>query len=145
MYFFTGGIRSVDAEFVAFDVQHGNAGVGAVVERLYMDGAEPEQSGTFGLEYGEAFGAGESGADSHVEVYAVLDGFPLGDALEVQARANARGIHAGGPRVILGGKRVRGDHVPEHLASEASEPLGFGTVEGDLKLLDPGHRSTVST
>src|SRR6202161_2644562 len=33
--------------------------------------------------------------------------------------------------------------VPQHLAPEASDALGFCAVEGDLDLLDRRHRSTI--
>src|ERR1700733_14160461 len=39
--------------------------------------------------------------------------------------------------------RWRRHHVPQHLAPETSDALGCCAVEGDLKLLDRRHRSTI--
>lgn len=45
--------------------------------------------------------ADESGADPHAEVHPVLDDLPLGNSLEVQARADAGGVTAGERRAPL--------------------------------------------
>ncbi|CAM5570848.1 hypothetical protein SGLAM104S_09843 [Streptomyces glaucescens] len=111
--------------------------------------AERDQPCAFGLERGQALFPHEPGGDPHIEVHPVLGGLAFGDALEEQSRPHTGGIAAGEPRTpVLRGlgavvivpsgepRRRRRYDVPQHLAPEASEPLGFRTVEGDLELLD---------
>lgn len=56
---------SVDAELVALDVQHRDARIVAVVQRLHVYRAERDQPCAFGLKCGEALFAHEPGADPH--------------------------------------------------------------------------------
>lgn len=81
-------MSSVDTELVALDVQHRDARIIAVIQRLYVYCTERDQSCAFGLKYGEAFFTHESGADPHIKMHPVLDGLPFRDALEVQSRAH---------------------------------------------------------
>lgn len=82
-------MRSVDTELVALDVQHRDARIIAVIQRLHVNCAKRDQSCAFGLKYGEAFRTHESGADPHIKMHPVLDSLPFGDALEVQPRAHS--------------------------------------------------------
>lgn len=79
---------SVDTELVALDVQHRDARIVAVVQRLHVYCAKRDQPCAFGLKRGEALSTYESGADPHIKMHPVLGGLPLGDALEVQPWAH---------------------------------------------------------
>lgn len=78
---------SVDTELVALDVQHRDARIIAVIQCLHVYRTERDQSRAFGLKCGEALLTHEAGADPHIKMHPVLDGLPLGNALEVQSRA----------------------------------------------------------
>jgi len=128
---------SVETELVVFDVLHHDARVGAVIQQSHAGRPERDQPCALGLECGQSLFTHEPGSDPHVEMQPVLDDLRLGHALEVQARPHAGGVDARGRRpVIIVVVVVRWDDVPEHLAPEPGDALGFGAVEGDLELLD---------
>src|SRR4051794_680177 len=66
------GERSIDTELVALDVQHRDAGIVAVIQRLHVYRTERDQSRAFGLKRGEALLTHESGADPHIKMHPVL-------------------------------------------------------------------------
>lgn len=105
---------------------------------------------------GHSFVAHEPGANPYVDVYAVLDHFAFGHALEEESGAGTCGIDArkGGilplrwqraVEFLPGGetRRWRRHHVPQHFAPEASDALRFCAVDSDLDLLDRRHGPTV--
>lgn len=79
---------SVDTELVALDVQHRDARIVAVIQRLYVYRAKRDQPCALSLKCGETLFTHEPGADPHIKVHPVLGGLPLRDALEVQPRAH---------------------------------------------------------
>src|SRR5580698_3726114 len=99
--------RSVEAEFVAFDVLHDEARLVVVIggQQSHAYRAERDQPGAFGLKRGEALFAHEPGADPYVEVHPVLDDLAFWNALEVQSRAHAGGVGAREPGTALLGRQ----------------------------------------
>ena len=150
----TVGGSSGEAELVALDVLHDHARVGAVVQQSLASRAKWDEPSALLLEGRQPLFAPKVIGDPHVEVDAVLGHLAFGHALEVQTRADPRGIDAGEPRALLLGRhRVlevvprfevleRRHEVPQHLAPEPTDALGFDAVEGDLDLLDRRPRPT---
>src|SRR5579862_2609046 len=148
----------VEVELVALDVLHHDARLVVLIghQDPHEHRAERGQPRAFGLQHGQALSTHEPGADPHVKVHPVLDDLAFGNALEEQPRAYPGGINAGEPgTLLLRGQRAidlvpRGEplrrrwyDVPQHLAPEASEALGFRAVEGDLDLPHRCHRPTI--
>jgi len=88
--------RSVEAELVALDVLHHEAGLVDAIGRQESHAyrAEREQPCALGLECGQALFTHEPGADPHVEMQPILDDLAFGNALEEQSRAHTRRIDA---------------------------------------------------
>lgn len=153
------GGRSVEAELVALDILHHDAGLFPVAggKQAHPRGPEFDEARAFGLQRSEAISAFQSGSDPDIEVHPVLDGLALGDALEKQPRPDPVGVHAGERGILLvGGKRAvelvpvrkargrRWDHVTECRTPETSDALGCRAIERDLELPDPDHVFTIA-
>src|SRR5688572_18460669 len=87
---------SVEAELVAFNVLHHEAGLVLFVgrEQAYARCAECNQALAFGLKCSQTLFTHEPLADTHVEMYPVLDDLAFGNPLEEQSRAHACWIDA---------------------------------------------------
>src|SRR4051794_20697116 len=153
-YLVTARRRSVEAELVALDIEHRDAGLVVAIGDLLLEDRRTERDQPFGLgpEGGQPLVSDQPGAGPYVEVHPVLDDLALRHPLEVQPRALPRRIDTGVRRTLLLDRqravelvpagetlRRRRDDVPQHLAPEAGDPLRIRTVEGDLELLDRCH------